>query len=149
MLALHWPRTHPPKAEVTRLGGIVIKRIAPTTTTSLPSSPLKPALGRHPRRGRQVHRIALAGPMRRATVRSTLLPAPIGSRRRGPVQAQLLLFIVPAGPVVVRLVADARVPGLVWVERAEPSSTARRGGGALVRTCCGAVVARFEFAHLV
>lgn len=152
MLSIHWPRAHTSQVNVTRLR-IIIKRI--------PRRPPPLSILRtHPRRRRQIHRIAVRPQPTTTMIRRVAAhTTPIRSTAAivvvdvaAAVQSQLLLLIVAARPTkVVRLVADARVPRLVWVERAEAAAAAGVGcaGRALVGAGGGAVVAVLELACLV
>lgn len=144
MLALHRPRTHPPKAEITRLRRIVVKRVP--ARAAAPRVPVRLVRGHHARRRRQIHRIAtiirLQRPAERPAapaVRSALVCGTVAPVRA---QAQLMLVVVAvARRAVVGLVADMGVPGGVRVEGAEAAASATRAGGrALVGAGGGAVV---------
>lgn len=146
MIALHRPRTHPSKADVTRLGSIVIKRIPAHST----AAPLLTG------RCRKIHRIAIW--LRTRAQRAAQRSAPAAMRRAlirsaiAPVRSHAQLVLLGVIPAIVGLDAHARVPSCVRVKRAVLDvRAAGEGGPALVRAGCGAVVvvAILEFCDLV
>lgn len=145
--SVHRPGANTPQADVTRLRSVIVERVQPTITAQRPAPVVPvPPRRRVVWRGGQVRGIVVMAARARAAVRRVLLPG----TPHGLVQAQLLLLVVPARPVVVCLVADPRVPGLVRVERPEPAAPAPAARGApFVCARGGPAVALLDLADLV